>query len=218
MHNTINSEDIVYSLQKYKVVKDKMYLMVKEFKFKSKPSREVFNEMYDHLIQAKQNLSYKDKQQLKENIRMFLNNPEQMKDMDSDFKEMYNLYKKIGFTVEKPNSGRAYRNNKIVDMTLEVMTHETTVDKMLNPGGFEQQKKMAYLVEAYRRTGKSWEELFTMDTDDLKKLSYTDKNLTFIDTHIDFYKQNAAAASLIGIFAVANIAHIILQNNRYLFV
>ena len=31
----------------------------------------------------------------------------------------------------------AYRNNKIVEMTRTVLTHETTADKMLNPGGFD---------------------------------------------------------------------------------
>ena len=53
-----------------------------------------------------------------------------------------------------PTSGRTYRNNKIVDMTYEVLTHETSCAEMLNPGGFEPQKKMGYLVTAYKSKKK----------------------------------------------------------------
>ena len=36
MHNTRNSEDIVQSLQKYKVVTDKVFLFLPSFKLKNK--------------------------------------------------------------------------------------------------------------------------------------------------------------------------------------
>lgn len=193
-----------------------MYLMRKDIPIKPRNRKEAFNEIYENLIKTKKNPTYKDKQALRDDINMFLDNPEQMRNQDALFKDMWDLYKKIGYEAKEPTSGRRYRNNKIVDMTFEVMTHETTADKMLNPGGFTQQKKMGYMVEAYRRNpNMSWTYLESLSIEKLKDLSYTDKNLTFIDTHVDFYKQNAAAASLIGIFAVSNIAHIILQDNGY---
>lgn len=190
--------------------------MRKHVSLKTKPYKKVKEYLYQELIRTKENAAREDKKKLNEDIEMFLENPQQMRNTDELFQDLWNIYKKIGYDISRPTSGRDYRTNKIIDMTYEVMTHETTADKMLNPGGFEPQKKMAYLVEAYRNNPHmSWEELSNMTVKQLKKLSYTDKNLTFIDTHIDFYRQNAAAASLIGIFAVANIAHIILQNNRY---
>lgn len=195
---------------------DKMYLIRKDIPIKPRNRKEVFNEIYENLIKTKKNPTYKDKQALRENINIFLDNHEQMRNQDALFRYMWDLYKKIGYEAKEPTSGRRYRNNKIADMTFEVMTHETTADKMLNPGGFTQQKKMGYMIEAYRRNpNMSWTYLEGLSIDELKDLSYTDKNLTFIDTHVDFYKQNSAAASLIGIFAVSNIAHIILQDNGY---
>lgn len=130
-----------------------------------------------------------------------------------------------GYETVTPTRDRDIRNNKIIDMTYEVMTHETTADKMLNPGGFDQQKKMGYAVEAFRNLYKDnmsesailklWEELQSKSIDELKELSYKDKNLCFIDTHIQFYKQNAAAGTLIGVFAVHKVAHAILGNDGF---
>ena len=88
-------------------------------------------------------------------------------------KKMWQRFKEIGYNVVKATKDKEYRDNKIFDMTWEVLSHETTADKMLNPGGFEEQKKMAYLVEAYKNSDKSWKELEAMDTDALKKLSYS---------------------------------------------
>lgn len=152
---------------------------------------------------------------------------------DFDIDKMY-LMRKIlpirakkdgGYETVTPTRDRDIRNNKILDMTYEVMTHETTADKMLNPGGFDQQKKMGYAVEAFRNLYrenmsesevlKLWEELQSKSIDELKELSYKDKNLCFIDTHIQFYKQNAAAGTLIGVFAVHKVAHAILGNDGF---
>ena len=51
-------------------------------------------------------------------------------------------YRRLAFVAEKPTKGRAYRNNKVIDMSLTVLTHETATDRLLNPGGFEPQKRM----------------------------------------------------------------------------
>jgi hypothetical protein len=52
-----------------------------------------------------------------------------------------------------------------------------------------------------------------MTIDELKNLSYTNKDLTWADTQVQFYKQNSAAASLIGVFAVNKVAHATLESN-----
>lgn len=135
-------------------------------------------------------------------------------------------YRANRYECVEPESPRAKRNNKIVDMTYAVMTHETTVDKALNPGGFEAQKHSGYLVEAFRKAVikekitdkdaliKKFKELSQLSADELKTLAKTKGNLIFIDTQIQFYEQNNAAGALIGIFAVDKVAHALLGNDN----
>ena len=130
-------------------------------------------------------------------------------------KKMWQKFKEVGYNIVKATKDKEYRDNKIFDMTWEVLSHETTADKMLNPGGFEEQKKMAYLAEAYRNSDKTWEELQAMKTDDLKKLSYSTKNLIFSDSQVQFYEQNNAASTILGMFAVQKIGHAVLESNGY---
>lgn len=135
---------------------------------------------------------------------------------DSPFrKALFNEYQKLAFKTVAPTSGRTYRDNKIIDMTYTVLTNEMTADKILNPGGFDAPKKMGYMVAAYKNANNklSWQELQGKSIDELKDLSYTDKDLTFADTQVQFYKQNAAAASLIGVFAVNKVAHATLEGD-----
>jgi hypothetical protein len=135
---------------------------------------------------------------------------------DSPFrKALFNEYQKLAFKTVAPTSGRTYRDNKIIDMTYAVLTNEMTADKILNPGGFDAPKKMGYMVAAYKNANNklSWQELQGKSIDELKDLSYTDKDLTFADTQVQFYKQNSAAASLIGVFAVNKVAHATLEGD-----
>lgn len=119
--------------------------------------------------------------------------------------------------VIEPTSGRTFRNNQIVDMTYEVLTHEQSAAEMLNPGGFDPQKRMGYMVAAYKDSNNNytWEQLQKMSISELKDLCQVDKNLMDIGTHIQFYKQNSAAGSLIGIFAVERVAHAVIENEGY---
>lgn len=198
---------------------DKEYLMRKEIPIRVKPRKEIFEEMYQKLVSSKKGANYQDKQMIRENLNMFLDNPQIMKDADALTQYMWKLYKRVAYVADAPTSGRTYRNNKIVDMTYAVLTHETTADKMLNPGGFDPQKRMGYLVAAYKNPANShltWEELEGMSINKLKDLCYTDKNLSFIDTHVQFYKQNSAAGALIGMFAVHKVAHAVLESDGYM--
>lgn len=150
-------------------------------------------------------------------------------------------YIKYVFDYIEPTEGTTYRNNKIVDMSWAVLTNETTASKMLTPGGFEPEKSMGYMVSAYQNPVNSftWEELQSLangtkglldgklvdldpnnkdietGTDALKTLCYTEKNLCFIDTHLQFYKQNSAASTALGMAAVQKVAHAVLESNGY---
>lgn len=211
---------------------DKEYLMRKDYNIsRNKITKSALHKiLYDSLVESqKGELSYGVKNKLNSLVRQFLEDPFDRTSLvnqktadgfmsipSSSYSKLLKLYLQNAFTVEKPTEGRIYRNNKIVDMTYEVLTHETSCAEMLNPGGFDPQKRMGYLVTALRTTNKSYEELSKMSIDELKDLSDKDKNLMFVDTHVQFYKQNSAAGSLIGIFAVNRTAHAVIENEGYM--
>lgn len=211
---------------------DKEYLMRKDYGIsRNKITKSALHKiLYDSLIESqKGELSYGVKSKLNSLVRQFIEDPFDKASLvnqktadgfmsipSSSYNKLLKLYLQNAFTVEKPTEGRIYRNNKIVDMTYEVLTHETSCAEMLNPGGFDPQKRMGYLVTALRTTDKSYEELSKMSIDELKDLSDKDKNLMFVDTHVQFYKQNSAASSLIGIFAVNRTAHAVIENEGYM--
>ena len=211
---------------------DKEYLMRKDYNIsRNKITKSALHKiLYDSLVESqKGELSYNVKSKLNSLVRQFLEDPFDRASLtnqrtasgfmsipSSSYSKLLKLYLQNAFTVEKPTEGRVYRNNKIVDMTYEVLTHETSCAEMLNPGGFDPQKRMGYLVTALRTTNKSYEELSKMSIDELKDLSDKDKNLMFVDTHVQFYKQNSAAGSLIGIFAVNRTAHAVIENEGYM--
>lgn len=209
---------------------DKEYLMRKEYSItRSKTKRsEMHRILYDELVKSQNGkLTYELKSQLNELVDQFLDDPFDSSSLTNQrtakgfitmpkgaYNKMLRTYMQNMYTVNRPTEGRTYRNNKIVDMTYEVLTQETTADKILNPSSFDQQKRMGYLVSAYKMYNDqySWEQLQDMSISELKDLSNSNKNLSYVDTHIQFYKQNSAASALIGIFAVNRIAHAVLES------
>lgn len=209
---------------------DKEYLMRKDYGItRNKVERGAMHRiLYDELVSSqKGELTYKLKSELNELIDQFLDDPFDSSSLVNQttaegyltmpkgaYNRMLRTYVQNMYTVNRPTEGRTYRNNKIVDMTYEVLTHETSADKMLNPGGFDQQKRMGYLVSAYKLHSDqyTWEQLQGMTISQLKDLNNSSKNLSYVDTHIQFYRQNSAAGALIGIFAVNRIAHAVLES------
>lgn len=192
---------------------DKMYVMRKEFKFVENRDK-IHKELFESLIKSQDHaLKYETKSALRELIDQFLDNPYNKEGLvnqkvaegyismtENAYNTLLEAYEKARKKAENteiiwPKQGRAYRNNKIVDMTYEVLTHEDSVDKILNPGGFEPQKELGYMIA------------------DIKGANSVEQNLAFIDTHVQFYKQNSAAASLIGTFAVHKVAHALLERD-----
>ena len=209
---------------------DKEYLMRKEYNIiRSKTTRSgIHRILYNELVNSqKGKLTYELKSQLRDLVDQFLDDPFDSSSLTNQktakgyismpkgaYNKMLKTYMQNMYTVNRPTEGRTYRNTKIVDMTYEVLTHETSAYKMLNPGGFDPQKRMGYLVSAYKQHSDkyTWEQLQGMTISQLKDLNNSNKNLSYIDTHIQFYKQNSAAGALIGIFAVNRIAHAVLES------
>lgn len=211
---------------------DKMYLVRKDYGIKkTKITKSALHRIiYDEIIKSQSNkINYKNKQQLNKWISQFLNDPFNVNSLTnqkvaegymtvpvSAYNKILKLYLSNRYTIEKPSEGKAYRDNKIVDMMYEVLTHESTAAKLLNPGNFDAQKKMGYMVEAYRKYNDTytWKQLEEMSISELKDIVNRNKNLSFIDINTQFYKQNSAAGSLIGIFAVNRSAHAIIESGN----
>lgn len=233
---------------------DKFYLMRKDFRIKSKPiTKELTEYMYTKAAELKgSKLTGRDKFKIKQQVIDFLQNPIEMSKFGKLSKMMWEYYISNAISVEEPSNMTARRNNKIVDMTLSVLTNETTADKMLTPGGFDPEKSTGYKIAAFKNTSNKydWSTLtqiergklgfyegieephsleefkqilgnefnagdFTTGIDALKSLCYTNKNLCFADTHIQFYKQNSAASTALGMAAVQKIAHATLESNGF---
>ena len=245
---------------------DKEYLMRKKIHIKPKPFNETFKIMFPEFLEAKKkeskltrDFTKQEKTWLKIEFTNMLNSFIGTEKVDGEVmydvhnyqreamssaieKQMWDRFKLVGYKVSKANKGKLYRDNKIFDMTWEVLSHETTADKMLNPGGFEEQKFESYLIEAFRNGTYSWEEYNDLgkkklqlkdgklepyneqDIKDkkastgieaLKKLSYNTKNLIFSDSQVQFYEQNNAASTILGMFAVQKIGHAVLESNGY---
>ena len=197
---------------------DKRYVMRKDIPIREKNYDDYAEELEKKGKEIYKEIFGKDEQggYVERMVSSLAKNPKTFP-KDSPFrKALFAEYQKLAFDTEAPTSGRFYRDNKIIDMTYAVLTNEMTADKILNPGGFDAPKKMGYMVAAYKNPanrGKNWAELQNMSIDELKDLSYTDKDLTYADTQVQFYKQNSAAASLIGVFAVNKVAHAVLEGN-----
>lgn len=197
---------------------DKRYVMRKDIPIKTKKRSEIEKQLFDIASESykKAHDGKTNNAKIGEEIRMFLDNPKRMKNTSKFQAWLYKQYQHIAYYTDAPVSGKQYRDNKVVDMTYAVLTNQMTADKILNPGGFDAPKKMGYMVAAYKNPankGISWNDLNSKSIEELKILSYADKDLTFADTQVQFYKQNSAAASLIGVFAVNKVAHATLESN-----
>ena len=200
---------------------DKRYVMRKDIPIKEKNSDDYVDELEERGKQLYKSILKEEPASgyVERTVDELLRNPKKF-NTDSPFRRaLYAERQNLAYYTDTPVAGRRYRDNKIIDMTYAVLTNQMTADKILNPGGFDAPKKMGYMVAAYKNPankGISWDALEGMSIDELKNLSYTDKDLTFADTQVQFYKQNSAAASLIGVFAVNKVAHATLEGNDIL--
>lgn len=215
---------------------DKRYVMRKDYRIvesKKKVGKYLYKKAEELIANEKKApLTHDDKQTLHDKVDTFLdiiNRPDADKILNGRLdKELRILYQEIHndkeimkhcyTTAPVDKNSKQFNDNEIVNMSWAVLTNPTSADKMLNPGGFELQKKVGYMVAAYKNPANadvSWSNLHAMKVGELKDLSYTQKDLAWFDTQMQFYKQNSAAASLIGIFAVNKIAHAVLEANDF---
>lgn len=187
---------------------DKFYLMRKELPFKFKSISK--NSFYNILIDGK-NYTTAQKGQIAKQVEDFLEDP--MSSRWSNTKA-FDIYMSMVVEQKKIKDEKVKNNNHLIDMTRAVLTSEHNTDRMLNPGGFEEQKKMGYVIQALKANPKfKYDQLMKLSTKELKKLGYRSKNLIFVDEQIGFYQQNSAASSLISTFAVHKSSHSIYEGD-----
>ena len=217
---------------------DKMYIMLPEFDIKEvvdkkslleafkgtldyTPSRDELLIAYDEVING--SIAFSE-----DSIEM------KLYDFYTENKDLYTkkVIKKVKYDFnETPqeNSLEA-RNNLLIDMMWGVLTNADTASKILNPGGFDYQKKAARIVsilsssyEADLRRdlgisqGPIITKLLSLDLDSLDKLAErTKKKLDPISprTQVQLHQQNMTGAKLIGIYANHNANHALMQHTE----
>lgn len=212
---------------------DKMYIMLPEFKI----------EKYD-FRRAKQD--FKGEQRILDELASlfregnlledFANAPIEFKEWFKENKEKYRLatpkIRKVKYDFNKTpqeNSLEA-RNNLMIDMIWGVLTNADTASKILNPGGFDYQKKAARIVSILSSSyesdlrrglnipnGPVITKLLSMDLEELDKLTErTKRKLDPISprTQVQLHQQNMTGAKLIGIYANHNANHALMQHTE----
>lgn len=217
---------------------DKMYIMLPEFDIKEivdkksllkafkgtldyTPSRDELLIAYDEVINGSIEFS-------EGSIEM------KLYDFYTENKNLYTkkIIKKVKYDFDKApqdNSLEA-RNNLLIDMIWGVLTNADTASKILNPGGFDYQKRATRIVsilsssyEADLRKdlgisqGSIITKLLSLDLDSLDKLAErTKKKLDPISprTQVHLHQQNMTGAKLIGIYANHNANHALMQHTE----
>lgn len=212
---------------------DKMYIMLPEFKVDKFDFR-----------RAKQD--FKGEQKILDELATlfrtgnlledFANAPVEFRKWFEENKEKYRLdtYKirkvKYDFNKTPQENSLEARNNLMIDMMWGVLTNADTASKILNPGGFDYQKKAARIISILSSSyesdlkrdlniseGSIITKLLSMDLKELDRLTEkTKKRLDPISprTQVQLHQQNMTGAKLIGIYANHNANHALMQHTE----
>ena len=217
---------------------DKLYIMLPEFKIKEvvdkkklltafkntldyTPSRDDLLIAYDEIING--NIAFSE-----ESLEM------KLYDFYTTNKDSYTrkAIQKVKYDFDKTpqeNSPEA-RNNLLIDMMWGILTNPDTASKILNPGGFDYQKKAARIVSILKSSyegdlrkelnidrGPILPKLLALDLEDLDKLAQKSKkklNPLAPNTQVYLHQQNMTGGKLIGIYANHNANHALMQHTE----
>lgn len=112
------------------------------------------------------------------------------------------------------------RDNRLLDIQWAVLTHPDTLSKMLNPGNFEEIKKVGRIINVIKSKIKNasdqlytWDELEKLyDEQGIKGLdrlleNADPHNTTLPSSKLYFQKQNMQGTQLVGSIANNNVSH-----------
>ena len=129
---------------------DKMYIMLPEFRIKKYNMRQAREDYAKENAIFSQVMSQFTNSQLAEDI-LNADTPE-FKEWFKEHKSQYKLSKpaiskiKYDFNKSPQENSLEARNNLLIDMMYGVLTNADTASKILNPGGFDYQKKAARII------------------------------------------------------------------------
>lgn len=224
---------------------DKLYIMLPEFKLSPKYDRKQFvDDLISQLTKGRA-LTKEELRSYRDTVQDAIDNGRKAP-KDSNEYNIWKTYKanrekyriasedkieKIEYDFSKTpqeNSLEA-RNNLLIDMIWGVLTNPDTASKVLNPGGFDYQKKAARIVsilQSSREDGlrkelnisegqSTLDKLSSMDLEQLDKLANRFKrSLDPLNprTQVILHQQNMTGAALIGIYANHNANHALMQH------
>ena len=210
---------------------DKMYIMLPEFRIEKYNLRKA-----RHDFKGEQRILDELASLFKEGSLMddFANAPIEFKEWFEENKEKYRLTKpiiskvKYDFNKSPQENSLEARNNLLIDMMWGVLTNADTASKILNPGGFDYQKKAARIVSILSSSyesnlrkdlnipnGPVITKLLSMNLEELNKLAErTKRKLDPISprTQVQLHQQNMTGAKLISIYANHNAHHALMQH------
>ena len=224
---------------------DKLYIMLPEFKLSPKYDRKQFvDDLISQLTKGRA-LTKEELRSYRDTVQDAIDNGRKAP-KDSNEYNIWKTYKanrekyriasedkieKIEYDFNKTpqeNSLEA-RNNLLIDMMWGVLTNPDTASKILNPGGFDYQKKAARMVGILQSSRESelrrelnipedqstLDKLSSMDLGQLDKLAERFKvRLDPLNprTQVILHQQNMTGAALIGIYANHNANHALMQH------
>lgn len=226
---------------------DKMYIMLPEFKVTPKYDRKRFvDDLVSQLTKGK-NLTKEQLSSYKKSVQDAI---DKGRTAPKDSNE-YNIWKtylanrkdyrvrgedrieKIEYDFNKSpqDNSLEQRNNLLIDMMWGVLTNSDTASKMLNPGGFNDQKIAARVVDILKSSKESelrralningdrstLDKLSSMSPEQLDELAEQFKQK--LDplsprTQVVLHQQNMTGAALIGIYANHNANHALMQHTE----
>ena len=130
---------------------------------------------------------------------------------------------RAAFTITKTVSSmetKETRDNYKLDIIHGILKNKATVESALTPGGFDEYKKIVYIVRILQQTSntKSFAELNKLKQAQLTELiEDAGMNVASSTTKVAMFKRMMTGAALIGVFANHNAMHAVFQDSNLAF-
>lgn len=216
---------------------DKMYVMIPEFEVKERFNKSQFIKDFKAKYNPEVDWNYLDSTY----AEITRNTPFSEGTVEMDMYDFYvenkdkyttRTIEKVKYDYNKPahEQSLAARNNALIDMMWGVLTNADTTSKILNPGGFDPQKRAARVITILQSVSDTKlakvlgvpkdrviSALLSLDLNSLDAIANeTKKAMDPISprTQVLLHQQNMTGAKLIGIYANHNANHALIQHTK----
>ena len=216
---------------------DKMYVMIPEFEVKERFNKSQFIKDFKAKYNPEVDWNYLDSTYAEITRKTPFSEGTVEMDMYNFYVENKDKYttriiEKVKYDYNKPAHEQSLvaRNNALIDMMWGVLTNADTTSKILNPGGFDPQKRAARVVTILQSVSDTKlakalgvpkdrviSTLLSLDLNSLDAIANkTKKAMDPISprTQVLLHQQNMTGAKLIGIYANHNANHALIQHTE----